>query len=68
MRSLSHDFDQIHALCIQFIQQRPMPLRLQPSPPAAPCPAFGNPFCAPPSRACHAPGCITTRSDSRSTA
>ena len=52
----------------QFIEQSPMPLRLQPSPPAAPCPAFGSPFCAPPSRACDAPGCSTTRSDSRSTA
>ena len=60
--------DQKRTSRIQFIKQRPMPLRLQPSPHAAPCPAFGTPFCAPPSRACDAPGCSTTRSDSRSTA
>ena len=57
-----------HASRIQFIEQRPTPLRPQPSPPVAPCPAFGNPICASPSRACDALGCSTTRSDSRSTA
>ena len=64
----SNGIDQTRAWCIQFIEQRPMPLRQQPSPPVAPCPAFGNPCCAPPSQACDAPGCSTTRSDSRSTA